>query len=312
MAGLKQIKRRVKSVRNTRKITSAMKLVAAAKLRRAQDAVTNSREYADSINQLLSQLVSAGQDADFSHALMASREVKSIALMVVGGNRGLCGGYNTNMNKAVDAFFRDQRAENPKMNISGILLGRKPAEHFRGASHPIGESHEDLAEDPARWPLEEICEAVKNQFVSGKVDAVYLAYTRFHSPISVRPCIEQLLPFDALVQQTGAQTESASEDHDTAGDGTAANSASAGLTIFEPSVQAVFAAVIPRIFRTKVLQACLDSKASEHGCRMTAMDSATKNAGELAQKLQLQHNRMRQAEITNQLLDIVGGAEALN
>ncbi|MBN8548547.1 MAG: ATP synthase F1 subunit gamma [Deltaproteobacteria bacterium] len=295
MAGLKEIDRRRKSVRNTKKITYAMKLVSAAKLRKAQEAVTRSRQYTDAINGLLAQILQETGDGGFSHPLMqAHNEVKTIGFLVVGGGRGLCGGYNTNLNKKVDAFIKEKTASGATASIS-YILGKKPAEHYRRVKREYVKSYEKLGEDANTWPVDEVCQELEQQFLDGKIDELYVIYTKFKSALSMTPTADKLLPMDPsslpAVSSTGAQ--------------------GSGTTIFEPSAGEVFSALIPRIMRSKVRQAALDAKASEQGSRMTAMENATKNATEIIYTLDLKYNKLRQSRITAELLDIIGGAEAL-
>ncbi len=297
MAGLKEIKRRLRSVRNTKKITYAMKLVSAAKLRKAQESVTRTREYSNALNDLLAALIAESGGLDLAHPLMESRsEVRNICLLVVGGSRGLCGGYNTNVNKMVEATIRELKVKHPAATVKSVLVGKKPAEYYRRVRRDYVESYEQLGEDANTWPVEEITRAIELEFSAGNYDEVYLIFTRFKSAISMVPTCEKLLPLEpnAVTGSTSGAT------------------AAAGVAKFEPSPAAVYGAIIPRILRTKVRQAALDAKASEQGSRMTAMDAATKNAGELSYSLQLKFNKVRQSRITSELLDILGGAEALD
>ncbi|MCB0353041.1 MAG: ATP synthase F1 subunit gamma [Bdellovibrionales bacterium] len=296
MAGLKDIKRRIKSVKNTKKITYAMKLVSAAKLKKAQDAVKASREYTDALGQLLSELLAAlSTQPDLEHPLTETRpEVKKIRIVVVGGSRGLCGAFNTNINKRVESARRELAAKNPGASIDAVIFGKKPFEYHRNRKIPFSKHYIGLSEDANEWPIEEVCLKLESDFISGEIDEAYILYTQFRSAMSQSVLLEKLLPMDAGLSESGGAE------------------LSTGLTLFEPSAEAVFEAILPRILRTKILQAGLDSKASEHGSRMVAMDSATKNAGELVHKLSLKHNKLRQGAITSELLDIIGGAEALN
>lgn len=290
MAGLKELRRRVKSVSNTKKITYAMKLVSAAKLRKIQEAAGKSRAYTEALKGVLAQLQSG---SEFSHPLLeAKSEVKKIRVLVLGGARGLCGAFNTNVNRAVDAFYKAKG----NVEITATILGRKPAEHFRRVGKSYVESVESLPEDPLLWPTDEICKKLESDFMNGEFDELHLVYTRFKSAISMKATVERIFPLDkeALVAPTKEEAPAVT-----------------GNTLFEPSAKEVFDAVVPRIIRAIVRQAALDTKASEHASRMTAMDNATKNASELIHALTLKRNKLRQAGITNQLLDIVGGAEAL-
>ncbi|RMG44108.1 MAG: ATP synthase F1 subunit gamma [Candidatus Dadabacteria bacterium] len=293
MAGLKEIKRRILSVKNTRKITYAMKLVSAAKLRKAQEAVASSRGYTETLNEILAELLLEAAGLDLRHPLMERHsEIKNVRLIIVGGSRGLCGAYNSNLQKKIDQVYKQYSSEHPGVTLSATLIGKKPAEHFRRRKYEYVKSYENLGEDAINWPVDDICREIENAFVAEEIDQVFLMYTKFKSALSQSVEFDKILPLDAGI------TESEAEE-------------GRGLTIFEPSVKEVFDAVIPRIFRSRVRQACLDSKASEHGSRMTSMDSATKNAGELIDKLTLTHNKLRQAGITGELLDIMGGVEAL-
>jgi F-type H+-transporting ATPase subunit gamma len=295
MAGLKEIRRRLKSVHNTKKITYAMKLVSAAKLRKTQDAVVRSRGYTDALRDVLAQLQAGG---DYTHPLFEARPlIKSVCVLVIGGGRGLCGAFNTNTNRAADGLLKELSEKHPGAAISWVLVGRKPAEAFRRIERRYEEAFEVLPDDPAAWPINDICQKLEIGFLKHDYDQVYVVYTRFRSALSLVPTVEQLLPMsrEALVEQ-GAGIGAADRPD---------------LVLFEPNPQRVFNAVVPRILRATVRQAAFDTKASEHASRMTAMDSATKNAADLIDALTLKRNKLRQTGITNQLLDIVGGAEAL-
>lgn len=282
-------------MQNTRKITYAMKLVSAAKLQKAQVSVVRSREYTKALQQIVGTLSAELAGTDLSHPLMNKRgDVRKVKILVIGGSRGLCGGYNSNVNRKIEATVADIKREYPGAVIDAVLVGRKPAEYFRRVKYSYSKSYEKLAEDPAKWPIEEICQALEKEFLLGEVDQVRFIFTQFRSALSQTVISEQLLPIDSNVSTQTAALESS------------------GVTLFEPSAEAVFDAIIPRLIRSKVFQGALDAKASEHGSRMAAMDSATKNAGEIAHNLKLLRNKVRQSSITADLLDIIGGAEALN
>ena len=294
MAGLKEIRRRLKSVNNTKKITSAMKLVSAAKLRKTQEAVVRSRAYTDSLKGVLAQLQGG---SEFTHPLLETKPaVKRVRILVLGASRGLCGAFNTNINRRVEALYREITAKDPACEISSVLLGKKPAEYFRRIGRQYVEAIENIADDPNAWPIQDLCQKLEIDFIKGEFDELHLVYTRFRSAISQTAVAERLLPLDrdAVAGNTGD-----------------AGVAATGITLFEPNPQRVFDAVVPRIVRATVRQAAFDTKASEHASRMTAMDNATKNAKELIHALTLKRNKLRQSGITSQLLDIVGGAEAL-
>lgn len=290
MPGTKEIVNRIKSVKNTKKITYAMKLVSATKLRRAQEAVESARHYNRALSELLARL--AFNDIEISHRFLEKRPENKVALVVIGGSRGLCGAYNSNINKAVEKFYR----EHANQQIDAYLLGRKPTEYFKKRSRSFKKSFEQLNDDPNKWPILEIMEQIEDGFAASAYDSVYFIYTRFKSAISVYAETHQLLPVNPQslleeIQDIDKRQQSA--------------------VLFEPSAHEVFEALIPRIVRGRFRQACLESKASEQGSRMTAMDAATKNASELIDSLTLTYNKLRQSGITSQLLDIMGGAEGL-
>lgn len=306
MAGLKEIRRRLKSVNNTKKITSAMKLVSAAKLRKTQESVVRSRGYTDSLKGVLAQLQGG---SEFTHPLLEARQsVKRIRILVLGASRGLCGAFNTNINRRVEALYRELATKYPGSEVSSVLLGKKPAEYFRRIGRQYLEAIENIADDPNSWPIQEICQKLEIDFIRGDFDELHIVYTRFKSAISQTAVAERLLPLD---RDTVASNVVATAGSEVIAAGSELALASIGITLFEPNPQRVFDAVVPRIVRATVRQAAFDTKASEHASRMTAMDNATKNAKELIHSLTLTRNKLRQSGITSQLLDIVGGAEAL-
>jgi F-type H+-transporting ATPase subunit gamma len=294
MASLKEIDNRLKSVRNTKKTTYAMKLVSAAKLRKAQEAAHGARDYTDALVQLGDRLLDALPADEKNHPLMEIRPTKkTVRIIAAGGNRGLCGSYNGALNKALEAQIRKIKAAIPGVSIEVTALGKKVAEYCkRQGIRTIG-SFENLPEDATKWPIDEICKSFEADFLSGAVDEVVMVYTKFKSAMSMSPTSRSILPLAPI-----ADKEFDAE-------------IALGVRLFEPSVEAVWSALIPQILRGEILQASLDAKAAEHGSRMTAMDSATKNAGQLITALQRTYNRVRQGNITAQLLDIIGGAEAL-
>lgn len=299
MAGLKELRIRVKSIQNTKKITYAMKLVSAAKLRKAQESVVRSRQYTEAVGRAIREIAAEAGNLDFSHPLMERREhVRKIRVLVIGGARGLCGGYNTNIHKRIEALKREKSG----VEFEWVLLGKKPAEYFRRRQYQYIKSIEGLPDDPNRWPIDDLCEEFSSDFVSGKFDEAFLIYTRFKSAISMTVMCEKLLPLEAGLP---------AQQHSHASAGQVNGHAASGVTLFEPSARQLFAALIPRILRSIVRQAALDARTSEHGSRMTAMDNATKNAGELIDSLSLKCNKLRQGKITSELLDIIGGAEAI-
>ena len=287
MAGLKEIKRRIKSVQNTKKITYAMKLVSAAKLRKAQDWLTRAREYTDALQELLQDVVRDRGGNMPQHPLMEKRTpVRRSRLIVIGGRRGLCGAYNSNINRAVDAVYAAKKSA----QVESIVLGRKPADHFRRKRYPGLRFFENLSDNANEWPLQEISSECENAFLRGELDEVVLVFTRFRSALSVHVEAERLLPLEFPAPT---------------------NLEIGGSTIYEPSREEIFKSLVPLYIRSKLLLSALESKAAEEGSRMTAMDAATENAGELITRLSLMHNKLRQASITSDLLDIIGGSENL-
>ncbi len=287
MATLKTIRKRISSVKNTQQITKAMKMVSAAKLRRAQEAAVQARPYAEKMTELLKN-VSARVSSE-AHPLLTSREEKKVQLVLFTSDRGLCGGYNTNMIRAAEAFIR-QHAEDRQIQLT--LVGRKGADHFRRRGAEIADRYIDVLYKAPDEFASEIAEKLISRFVSGEVDAVYIVYSRFRSALSQVPTVEKLLPV-TLEETDQAQAQQQTE------------------YLYEPGVEQLLASLLPRITAVAVQRALLEATASEHGARMTAMESASGNAAKMIGSLTLQMNRARQASITRELLEIVGTAEAL-
>jgi len=297
MAGLKELKRRLQSVKNTRKTTYAMKLVSAAKLRRVQETVVRAREYQVALEDLLSQLVAtdSGEGKNLKHPLIEARAgniERENLLIVVGGSRGLAGGYNANLLRALDRYL-DEQPKEPKI----IVIGRKPAEYLRRRGFKLLNSFESLPEDPFDWPIETILQSIVLQFIEQSIKEVVVLYTHFSSALSVLPRFERVLPLSVNSKGKAISSNNRSEH--------------SKKLLLEPSRGEVLDQLLPRILQTKIRHFCFHAKASEHGSRMTAMDAATKNADELTYKLQLTYNKVRQSGITSELLDILGGAEAI-
>jgi len=286
MATLKVIRKRIASVRNTQQITKAMKMVSAAKLRRAQEAAVQARPYAEKMTELLKNV--AARVANDAHPLLTPRDEKKIQLVLFTSDRGLCGGYNTNMIRAAEAFIRQQGAR----EIELTLVGRKGGDHFRRRGAKIADRYIDILYKPADELAGAIAQKLISRFVSGEVDAVYILYSRFRSALSQVPTLEKLLPV-ALAESTEVQAQQQIE------------------YLYEPGVEQLLASLLPRIVGVAAQRALLEATASEHGARMTAMESASGNASKMIGSLTLQMNRARQASITRELLEIVGTAEAL-
>jgi len=271
MATLKVIRKRIGSIRNTQQITKAMKMVSAAKLRRAQEAAVAARPYADKMAELFKNLIA--RVAREAHPLLGQRDEKKIDLVLLTSDRGLCGGYNANLIRAAEAFIRREGAGK---EIELVLVGRKGGDYFRRRKAAIADRYVNILGSAADQLAGEIAEKAIGRFIRGETDAVYILYGRFRSA----------LPQDQKPEQT---TE----------------------YLIEPSIEALLASLLSRVVRVAIYRALLEATASEHGARMTAMDSATANASKMMGSLTLQMNRARQASITRELMEIVGTAEAL-
>lgn len=281
MASLKAIRKRIVSVRNTQQITKAMKMVAAAKLRRAQEAVVRSRAYAEKIGEVVAGLASEASLRE--HALVRERTPEArIMLIMLTSDRGLCGGFNTNLIRQAERFL----AVPGRTTVLGTI-GRKAFDFYKRRSIEIVEHVSAASASPVALARDIVARA-STRFTGDEVDAVYVLFSRFRSAISQVPTVDRLLPIHAP----------AAVDHPRE-------------YLFEPHRDAVIESLLPRYVEVKVFQAVLESIASEHGARMTAMESATKNASEMIERLTLEMNRARQATITKELMEIVGGAEAL-
>jgi F-type H+-transporting ATPase subunit gamma len=286
MASLKTIRKRIGSVKSTQQITKAMKMVAAAKLRRAQEAATQARPYADKLGTLLRN-VGARVGAE-SHPLLAVRENEQrIVLVLVTSDRGLCGGYNTNLIRAAQTFLNEHRDREVRV----VFVGRKGNDYFRRRAVEAKERHINLGPGPSFELASDLGARLSAEFAADEVDAVYLLYSSFRSALSQVPTVERLLPVAAVV---GEEASGGGADY-----------------IYEPDPAALLDRLIKQYVTTLVHRAFLESVASEHGARMTAMESATSNASEMINRLTLEMNRARQAAITKELMEIVGGAEAL-
>jgi F-type H+-transporting ATPase subunit gamma len=285
MASLKVLRRRIRSVTSTQQITKAMEMVAAAKLRRAQARALATRPYAIKLAGMLENLAAVAREREVP--LFAAREVKTTALVVITSDRGLCGSYNTNLFRATDERLREAVTG----SLALIVVGRKGRDYFRRRGWPVLATFTDLGADASVGAARRVTGDLLRRFESSEVDKVEILYTRFFSALRRQVTCETFLPIGA--------TPSA-EDSSAAGD-----------VILEPGLEAIFEALLPRFADARMLAALADSRASEEGARMTAMGAATKNAGELLDALVLQRNRLRQLMITREILDIVGGAEAL-
>jgi F-type H+-transporting ATPase subunit gamma len=298
MPNLLDIRRRIKSVKNTQQITKAMKMLSAAKLKRAQDTVVAARPFAGKMIEVLGELASR-TDEDFSHPLLDARGDQRYLIVLITADKGLAGAFNTNLIKAAQAFIR----ENEGKSIEMLPVGRKGRDFFRRRNVPFVDEYVGLT---GKGRIEyseavEIARNVINRFTEDKeLDKVFLIYNEFKSVLQQRVIIEQLLP---VSRTTETPNESAAVD---------APQRAENLTeyIYEQPPAEIFSRLLPRLIETQIFRALLESVASEHGARMTAMDSASKNASELIESLTLNMNRIRQAAITNEIIEVVSGAAA--
>jgi F-type H+-transporting ATPase subunit gamma len=291
MASLKVLRRRIRSVTSTRQITKAMEMVAAAKLRRAQARALATRPYAIQLTGMLERLAAVAREQELPGPAFAgapaAREVKRTALVLISSNRGLCGGFNTNLFRAAEERLRGAELG----SLALVLVGRKARDFFRRRDWPVLATFADLGDGAGVESARRVTADLLERFETGTVDKVEILYTRFHSALRRQVTFETFLPIGAAP--------------------VAGEPAVARDIIFEPGLEPIFAALLPRFASARMLAALADSRASEEGARMTAMGAANKNAGELLDLLVLQRNRLRQSMITREILDIVGGAEAL-
>ena len=286
MANLKEIRSRITSVSSTMQITSAMKMVSAAKLKRAQDAITQMRPYANKLSELLQNL-SSNLDSSDSSVYSKQREVNNVLIVSITSNRGLCGGFNANIIKKTKLIIEESY---PKAKTSIISIGKKSSEHFKKNGYEVISTHDELYNEISFSAVSKIAEEIMTVFVNGEYDRVYLVYNQFKNAATQNVMQESFLPVQNENDKTTQKTD----------------------YIFEPSQTKIVNSLIPKSLKTQLFKAILDSHASEHGARMTAMHKATDNASELKKDLTLTYNKARQAAITGEILEIVGGAEALN
>jgi F-type H+-transporting ATPase subunit gamma len=293
MATLKDIRKRIQSVKNTRQITRAMKMVAAAKLRRAQDAIINSRAYAYRIYAILLSLV---QREGMEHPLLAVRPEKKIMVVILSGDRGLCGAFNTSVFKAAARFLKQKKAEGVEVVVE--CIGRKGYDFFKNKI-PVAKYHEGILGKANYNKVSAIADVVLADYLTGELDAVYLVYNEFKSAIQQTVTTERLIPVSTEVPQGVAGILRNSEEDRFKN------------YIFEPTKEEILNTIVPRHFKTQLFRAVLESVASEHGARMSAMENATNNASDMIDALTLEYNKARQASITKELMEIVGGVEAM-
>jgi F-type H+-transporting ATPase subunit gamma len=291
MASLRDIKRKIRVVKNIAQITQAMKMVAAAKLRRVQERVQRGKPYANTMAELVGAI--APSVTDFSHPLLDVREVQNVLVVVITGDKGLCGAYNSNILRLSHRFLDEKIAQYGREHVKLVTLGRKAAEYFGKRDYTPDEIFPAIGPETPYDTIRAVSNTLTGLFGTGQVDEVYVCFTEFVSPLVQRPTTTKFLPIEPPTA-------------DDSGD----KGARADF-IFEPKVEELLGVLLPRYVETRVYQLLMEATASEYGARMTAMTNATKNANEQIDNLTLIANRTRQAGITKELLDIIGGVEAL-
>jgi F-type H+-transporting ATPase subunit gamma len=287
MASLRDIRTRIASVKNTRQITSAMKMVSAAKLRRATEAATSARPYQQTLTRTLQRVAASAGDVE--HPLLTSHEhVKKVLVVVVTSDRGLCGGFNGTLNRRTEDFIRKQRADGREVSVR--TYGRKSRDYFKNRGFGTEHARTDMVRAMFADEAASLATWLTDQFAAGGFDEAWIAFNQFKSVLSQVPTFNRILP---LAIEAG-ETQAGGADF-----------------LYEPSGETILNALLPMYLRTLLLQSFLETEAGEHAARMTAMDNATRNASDLIGALTLEYNRGRQAAITKELIEIVSGAEAL-
>lgn len=293
MASSREIRRRIKSVKSTQQITKAMKMVAAARLRRAQEKANASKPYALKIKEVLSNVAAHAQN--ITHPLLEVREqVKKVAYFVISADKGLAGSYNANLIKEAVTHI----GNTPSDGIAVVGIGRKINEYLRRREYPMDNQYSGFSERPNYQDAVMIAKEMTRKFTSGEYDEIYIVYTKFFSAMRQEPTAQKLLPLEAPKMTEGQEVKE-SFTHDLRD------------YIFEPSAEETLQVLVPKYLEITVYTAMMQSAASELGARMTAMGAATDNAKEVISELTLHYNKVRQAGITREISEIVGGAEAL-
>ena len=293
MPNLKELKNRISSVKSTRKITSAMKMVAASKLRRAQELAESSRVYADSLSFILSSLAGNTKNSSDLPEILTGRENSKISLLIINSSdRGLCGGFNSNLFRNAKKWISDQQGQGKSVKI--MTVGKKASSFYKKTDLDIVASFEDLNSNDRQLQVsEEIKNKIMELFENNEIDEVSILFNKFVSAISQEPTYQSLIPLS---------NEESSEDE---------SEANNAIFEFEPDKYELLEYLVPRNFLTQIYRSVLESSASEHAARMTSMDNATRNAGDMIDRLTLTYNRTRQAFITKELIEIISGAEAV-
>lgn len=281
--GMRDIKREIKSKGNTKQITKAMEMVAASKLRRAQEAATASRPYAEKLKEVVASIAAGTKDV--KHPMLETRPIKKTGYLVITSDRGLAGGYNSNILRKVTQTIREKHKSDNEYVL--FVIGRKGRDYFRRRNMPIVEEVIGLSDSPTFADIRTVANAAVQNFAEGAYDELYIFYNKFVNAITQIPTETRLLPLEEVNSDTAVSTYE-----------------------YEPSAEGVLAVLLPKYAETLIYSAVLDGKASEFGARMTAMGSATKNATKMINQLTLTYNRARQAAITQEISEIVAGANA--
>ena len=284
MATIREIRRRIKSVQNTAKVTKAMEMVAASKMRRAQERTIAARPYAEKMQQVLADLAAQHRSGEEVHPLLQQREVNRIALIHITPDRGLCGGLVANINRSVASFILEQNVP-----ITTVVVGRKGRDFMNRSGQEVRAEFTQLGDRPSIVDIQPITHIVIDDYTNGLIDEVYVSYTRFVNTMNQQPVLWRLLPVEPTAIEPGQNVE----------------------YIYEPSPAEVLAELLPRFVEKELYHVILEAIASEQSARMVAMRSATDNAKEIVEELTLTYNKVRQEMVTKELLDIVGGVAAL-
>jgi len=293
MPSLKELKNRIGSVKNTQKITRAMKLVAAAKMKRAVDAAVAARPYSNEVTAVLQSLM-ARVDADANPLFVPHDEVKKIAVVVISADRGLCAGFNNNLLRRVEGFLFENGLQNEAFKSAELILfGRKAVSFFGNRGHDTDHSWINVKPNEFDERVGKLVADLTTRYQAGELDEVYLCFNTFVNTLRQDPTVEKLFPLTHLAEAGGAEPAHLVD------------------FVYEPTQTAILATILPLFLRTRLTQVFLESEAGEHAARMTAMDAATRNATDVIDRITLEYNRARQAYITKELVEIVAGAEAL-
>ncbi len=315
MANLKAIRDRIQSVKNTKKITEAMRLVAAARVRRAQEQVLSTRPFADRLAQVLYGLQNRLRFEEADLPLLRQRAIKTVGILVVSGDRGLCGGYNSNVIKRAENRAKELKAEG--INYKFVIVGRKATQYFQRRDYPIDATFSGLEQIPTAKEASDIADELLSLFLSESVDKIELIYTKFVSLVSSRPVVQTLLPLDpqgleAADDEIFRLTTRGGQFEVTREKVTTEVRALPRDMIFEQDPVQILNSLLPLYLSNQLLRALQEAAASELAARMTAMSNASDNAAQLISTLTIGYNKARQAAITQEILEVVGGAEALN